>query len=46
MGLSVAVQLAAKGANLILLSRSETKLRAALKSVEVCCPLCLGSVLS
>jgi len=34
MGLSVAVQLAAKGANLILLSRSETKLRAALKSVE------------
>lgn len=35
MGLSVACQLAAKGANIILISRSPEKLEKALKEVQV-----------
>ena len=36
MGLAAATQLSAKGANLILVSRSAAKLEEAIKSVKVC----------
>lgn len=38
MGLSVAKQLAAKGANVIIVARSVGKLEAAVESITVCCP--------
>lgn len=36
MGLSAACQLAAKGANVIIISRSPEKLKTALQEVKVC----------
>lgn len=38
MGLSVACQLAAKGANVVIISRSAEKLEKALSAVQVCLP--------